>query len=114
MIDANQPAEVQIRKLRKINQALMARVERATDISGSAFALFQTAISLEGEVRARAHDLRGALHRLPAPERASIIQNPGVTPTQRLRIPDIPGCNTASVSWAARPTPWPRGSRVHP
>lgn len=64
MINPEDPAEIQIRKLRKINEALMARVERATDISGSAFALFQTAISLEGEVRARTQDLQGALDEL--------------------------------------------------
>ena len=64
VINPEDPAEIQIRKLRKINEALMARVERATDISGSAFALFQTAISLEGEVRARTRDLQGALDEL--------------------------------------------------
>jgi PAS domain-containing protein len=63
-MNAGDPTENQIRKLRKINEALMARVERSTDISGSAFALFQTAISLEGEVRARTQDLQGAMDEL--------------------------------------------------
>lgn len=64
MTRAEEPLEAEVRKLRKINEALMARVERATDISGSAFALFQTAISLEGEVRTRTHDLQSALNEL--------------------------------------------------
>ncbi len=61
MIDHSQPLEEQVRKLRKINDALMVRVERSSDISGSAFALFQTALSLENEVHARTQDLQQAL-----------------------------------------------------
>ncbi len=61
MIDPSQPLDEQVRKLRKINDVLMMRVERSTDISGSAFALFQTAISLENEVHARTQDLQQAL-----------------------------------------------------
>ncbi|WP_425403641.1 PAS-domain containing protein [Hwanghaeella sp.] len=64
MVSVSDPPLEQIRKLRKINDALMARVERSTDISGSAFALFQTAISLENEVRTRTHDLQTALSEL--------------------------------------------------
>lgn len=61
MTFSDEPLEVQVRKYRKINEALMARVERASDISGSAFALFQTAIALEEEVRTRTQDLQRAL-----------------------------------------------------
>ena len=64
MADDRDAPEEQVRKLRKINNALMARVERASDISGSAFALFQTAISLENEVRSRTQDLQNALTEL--------------------------------------------------
>ena len=39
--------EREVAKLRKINTALMNRVERSMDAQGSAFSLFQTAIVLE-------------------------------------------------------------------
>ena len=51
-------------KLRKINAALMDRVERSTDLQGNAFSLFETAISLEGKVRERTLDLERALDAL--------------------------------------------------
>ncbi|MEO1291781.1 MAG: hypothetical protein AAFV62_02955, partial [Pseudomonadota bacterium] len=44
-------------KLKKINAALMQRVERSMDMSGGGFSLFQAAVALEGEVQARTHDL---------------------------------------------------------
>jgi signal transduction histidine kinase len=56
--------EVEIRKLRRINAALMDRVERSTDLQGNAFSLFETAISLEGKVRERTLDLERALDAL--------------------------------------------------
>ncbi len=48
-------------KLRRINAALIDRVERATDLQGNAFSLFETAISLEGKIRERTADLEQAL-----------------------------------------------------
>jgi signal transduction histidine kinase/CheY-like chemotaxis protein len=53
--------EAEIVKLRRINTALIDRVERATDLQGNAFSLFETAISLEGKVRERTTDLKQAL-----------------------------------------------------
>lgn len=53
--------ERQVAKLARINGALMDRVERSTDLQGNAFSLFETAISLEGKVRARTADLESAL-----------------------------------------------------
>jgi len=63
------PAEVaaaqeQIRKLEKINRALMGRVEKSMDFSGGAFSLFQTAILLEDKVKARTSDLEHTLDNL--------------------------------------------------
>jgi len=52
------------RKLRKINSALMDRVERSTDMSANAFSMFETAISLEAKVRDRTIQLEDALGRL--------------------------------------------------
>ena len=49
-------------KLRKINAALMSRVERSMDQQLNAFSLFETAIALEHQVRERTHQLRDALH----------------------------------------------------
>ncbi|CAN5368744.1 hybrid sensor histidine kinase/response regulator [soil metagenome] len=65
-IDAERIAalEAQIVKLKRINAALMDRVERSTDLQGNAFSLFETAISLEGKVRDRTRDLERALQQL--------------------------------------------------
>lgn len=63
---SEQPAEfeLEVRKLRKINDALMRRVERSTDISGNGYSLFQTAIALENEVRTRTRDLHDTFQKL--------------------------------------------------
>jgi signal transduction histidine kinase len=53
--------EAQVRKLERINAALMDRVERGMDLQGSAFSLFQAATTLESEVRTRTAELRDAL-----------------------------------------------------
>jgi signal transduction histidine kinase/HPt (histidine-containing phosphotransfer) domain-containing protein/ActR/RegA family two-component response regulator len=50
-------------KLTKINRALMSRVERSLD-QGSPFALFESATSLESEVRQRTAALRSAMREL--------------------------------------------------
>ena len=61
---ANQELSDQIRKLTKINAVLMDRVERSVDRQGNAFALFQTAIALEAQVRARTKELTHVLRSL--------------------------------------------------
>jgi len=53
-----------IEKLKKINQALISRVERSMDQQRNAFSLFQTAINLENRVRTRTEELRSILRRL--------------------------------------------------
>jgi hypothetical protein len=53
LIDPADPPERQTAKLLKVTEALMARVERATDDSGEAYAHFQRAIVLEEQVRSR-------------------------------------------------------------
>ncbi|MEO0977920.1 MAG: ATP-binding protein [Pseudomonadota bacterium] len=53
-----------VMRLQKINAALVDRVEQAMDQQRNAFSLFQTAISLEGQVRRRTDELTTALHRL--------------------------------------------------
>ena len=45
--------EAKVAKLERINQVLVDRVERSMDGQGSAFSLFQTAIVLEAQIRAR-------------------------------------------------------------
>ncbi|WP_119271758.1 hybrid sensor histidine kinase/response regulator [Taklimakanibacter deserti] len=62
--DAGEPVEERLRKLEKINRALMGRVERSTDFSVNGFSLFQTAILLEGQVSARTSDLKRTLEDL--------------------------------------------------
>src|SRR6266567_2384639 len=56
--------EREIAKLRKINAALMSRVERSTDQQLNAFSLFETAISLDQQVRSRTQQLKQALQSL--------------------------------------------------
>lgn len=53
-----------VERLRKINAALISRVERSMDQQGNAFSLFQTAINLENRVRSRTEELRSTLRRL--------------------------------------------------
>ena len=49
--------ERQVAKLEKINRALMHRVEKSMDQQANAYSLFQTAISLEEQVRVRTEEL---------------------------------------------------------
>ncbi|WP_072369240.1 hybrid sensor histidine kinase/response regulator [Hyphomicrobium sp. NDB2Meth4] len=60
------PTDLQrrIEKLEKINAALVQRVERSMDQQANAYSLFQTAITLEGQVRLRTEELTNALARL--------------------------------------------------
>jgi signal transduction histidine kinase len=51
-------------KLRKINEALMKRVERSMDQQANAFSLFQTAINQETQIRIRTEELNNALTKL--------------------------------------------------
>lgn len=62
----------EVERLRKINAALMERVERSMDQQGNAFTLFQTAIGLEGRVRSRTDELAATLRRLEVSNRALI------------------------------------------
>jgi signal transduction histidine kinase len=53
-----------IQKLSKINAALMQRVERSMEQQANAFSLFQTAIGLENQIKARTEELKSALSKL--------------------------------------------------
>lgn len=53
--------EQEIQRLRKIVDVLMNRAERSTEVQGSDFTLFQTAIMLEEQVSARTIELESAL-----------------------------------------------------
>ena len=58
---ANEQAlQAEIARLNKIIQALMNRAERNASIQGSDFNLFQTAVTLEDQVRQRTVELEGA------------------------------------------------------
>jgi signal transduction histidine kinase/CheY-like chemotaxis protein len=57
-------AERRIEKLERINAVLIDRVERAMEHQANAYSLFQTAIGLETQVRARTEELKYALNRL--------------------------------------------------
>ncbi|MDD4964136.1 MAG: GGDEF domain-containing protein [Gallionella sp.] len=61
-IDADkQHLQLEILRLNKIIQALMNRAERNSSLQGSDFSLFQTAITLEEQVRRRTDELEAAL-----------------------------------------------------
>ncbi len=64
--DALDELERRNQKLAKINAALMQRVERSMDYQANAYSMFQTAIGLETQVRARTEELKAALNRLEA------------------------------------------------
>jgi diguanylate cyclase (GGDEF)-like protein len=55
-----QTMQLEIVRLNKIIQALMNRAERNANMQGSDFNLFQTAITLEDQVRRRTEELEGA------------------------------------------------------
>ncbi len=61
LVDPTESLERQNAKLAKIAGVLMRRVEQATDADGAAYAHFQRALTLEGEVRARTSELERAL-----------------------------------------------------
>lgn len=61
LIDPADSAERRAEKLLTIAEALMRRVEQATDDSGAAYAQFQRAALLEDQVRERTQDLGRAL-----------------------------------------------------
>ena len=60
----------ELAKLKRINLALIERVERSMDQQGNAFSLFQTAIGLETQVRQRTDELTSTLRRLEQTNRA--------------------------------------------
>lgn len=53
-----------IERLKRINAALIGRVERSMDQQGNAFSLFQTAINLENRIRSRTEELNAAMRSL--------------------------------------------------
>ncbi len=79
--------ERQIEKLGRINAALISRVERATDLHGSAFSLFETAIALETRVRDRTAELETALSEL-ASSNAALALARDEADTARKRLSD--------------------------
>jgi signal transduction histidine kinase len=54
----------EIERLKRINAALIGRVERSMDQQGNAFSLFQTAINLENRIKSRTEELNAAMRSL--------------------------------------------------
>ncbi|WP_335681362.1 sensor histidine kinase [Sphingobium sp. RAC03] len=79
--------EYEVDKLRRINAALINRVERATDLQGNAFSLFETAIALETKVRERTNELERILGELAAAS-ASALQAKSVAEDAQQRLRD--------------------------
>jgi hypothetical protein len=64
LVNSADPPERQNAKLLKMTEALMRRVEAATDEGGAAYAHFERALMLEDQVRARTRDLEASLELL--------------------------------------------------
>ncbi|MBI6629160.1 hybrid sensor histidine kinase/response regulator [Pontibaca sp. S1109L] len=64
MIDKNLPPEIQVKKQLRIIDALIRRADREQDFGGSPYSLFQSAVSLQGEVWEKTRDLELALDTL--------------------------------------------------
>ncbi|GAB4532513.1 MAG: hybrid sensor histidine kinase/response regulator [Roseibium sp.] len=64
MIDPNEPLEVQVERQAKIIQALIQRATRENDVGGTAYSLFQSAITLQGEVWEKTRHLEQVLDTL--------------------------------------------------
>ncbi len=64
LVNAADPVERQNAKLLKMTEALMRRVETATDDGGAAYAHFQRALMLEDQVRERTQDLEASFELL--------------------------------------------------
>ncbi|MDE2562517.1 MAG: PAS-domain containing protein [Sphingomonadales bacterium] len=79
--------EDRIRRLEKINAALIDRVERSSDLQGSAFSMFETAISLEAMVRDRTAELEEALASLNAAN-ADLAKAHDAADAARMRLRD--------------------------
>lgn len=67
------PGERQLAKLRKINTALIQRVERSMEQQANAYSLFQTAIGLEAQVRLRTEELKNALRQIEETNQQLIV-----------------------------------------
>ena len=66
------------RKLKKINRALMSRVERAMDQPINAFSLFEAAIALDHVVRRRTDELQAALRSIERSTERKAVCNSSV------------------------------------
>lgn len=61
MIDPTEPLEVQVERQARIIDALLRRSAREEDVGNSSYSLFQSAISLQGELWSKTQDLEQAL-----------------------------------------------------
>ena len=76
-------------KLKKINAALMSRVERAMDQPNNAFGLFEVAITLDKTVRRRTAELQAALRSVERANEALLKAKHAGREGQRVQI-DLP------------------------
>lgn len=93
--------ERELAKMKRINAALMDRVERSTDLQGNAFSLFETAIALEGKVRERTSDLEQALGELATSNAALSVARDAADDAQRRLRDAIESINEGFVIFDA-------------
>lgn len=83
-LGAQDPQEM-IRKLTRINMALINRVERPLHQESNPYSLFQAAISLEAEILARTSELNAALDALERTNRELAIAHETLTLANRMK-----------------------------
>lgn len=64
LVDPSEPVEAQLKRLQKISDVLMRRVETQTDRDSAAYSQFERAVVLEDQVRRRTEELERALRLL--------------------------------------------------
>lgn len=101
----------QVRRLEAINDALIDRVERATDIQGGAFSIFESAVTLEAMVRGRTGELEDAMGKL-ASINAQIEAAHKDADAARARLRDAIeslsdgfACSTPTTGWCSATPP---------
>ncbi|MEN3793834.1 hybrid sensor histidine kinase/response regulator [Fulvimarina sp. MAC3] len=70
--ETDSPEKEEIRRLKRINLALMRRIDQVTDSQANAYSLFETAIQRETQVRLRTEELSEALKALEETNRKNL------------------------------------------
>ncbi len=98
-------------KLQKINAALMQRVEKSMDQQANAYSLFQTAITLEGQVRVRTEEVKQCAVAARAHQRRAVERTRCLRARQPLQDALLHRRRPRSAAAAARGAPFGQRAR---